>query len=199
MNPPNKLKLIIFDMDGTITVPTLDFKEIKAAVGAPPELYTLEYLRSLQGEERQNKFAILHEYEDDAARNAIIRDGAVELLHDLDKQGYLLALLTRNSDRSVEIICKTHELHFHHRFTRDNAPAKPDPEPIRSLLNDYELKPSEAVMIGDFWIDVKTGKAAGCRTILFRTPGLENKNEIIPDAEVSTFRQLEELLLQWNG
>lgn len=199
MHPPNKLKLIIFDMDGTITIPSLDFTEIKAAVGAPPELYTLEYLRSLQGEERTRKFRILHRFEDSAAREAVAREGAPELIHALSHTGYKLALLTRNSDRSVEIITNTFDLHFDHIFTRDNAPAKPDPAPITGLLSEYGISGHEAVMIGDFWIDIVTGQKAGVRTVLLHTSGMERRNDVRPDAVVKSFRELELLLEKWNG
>lgn len=197
---PEKLKLLIFDMDGTITIPSLDFAEIKAAVGAPEHMYTLEYLRSLEGEERQRKFDILHQFEDEAAINAAQRQGAPDLIHRLKESGFFLALLTRNSDRSVELICKKFQLEFDYTFTRDNAPAKPDPAPIKKLLKEYGLQPGEAVMIGDFWIDVKTGQEAGIKTIFLESPGIDNMNpEVQPDAIVEDISELEQVLKEWNG
>lgn len=199
MNKPGNLRLIIFDMDGTITRPFLDFDAIKREIGAPPDMLVLEFLKGLKGEERERKFSILHQFEDDAAHNASIQPGASELLQELHSQGFILALLTRNSGKSVDIILKDHGFHFDHIFTRDNAPAKPDPSPINELLAKYRLEKQQAVIIGDFWMDILTGQAAGIRTILIPSGELSEREDAEPDARVTSFEQLGEILDKWNG
>jgi phosphoglycolate phosphatase len=45
------------------------------------------------------------------------------------------------------------------------ASKKPDPEGARKLLEEYGVQPQHAVMIGDSHVDVKTGRNAGMVTI----------------------------------
>jgi pyrophosphatase PpaX len=44
---------------------------------------------------------------------------------------------------------------------------KPHPEPIRRTLQHLGRAPTEAIMIGDSTVDIKSGKAAGTATALF--------------------------------
>lgn len=44
---------------------------------------------------------------------------------------------------------------------------KPHPEPLFTTLAALNRLPAEAVMIGDSWVDVLAGKAAGTRTALY--------------------------------
>lgn len=44
---------------------------------------------------------------------------------------------------------------------------KPHPEPVLTTLAALERRPDEAIMIGDSYVDVLAGKAAGTRTALF--------------------------------
>ena len=49
---PRILEAVIFDMDGTITVPALDFPRIKAEMGLPQERPILESLDELAPDAR---------------------------------------------------------------------------------------------------------------------------------------------------
>jgi D-glycero-D-manno-heptose 1,7-bisphosphate phosphatase len=46
---------------------------------------------------------------------------------------------------------------------------KPGPGLIERACRDLQLDPARSVMIGDRWLDVACGKAAGTRSILVRT------------------------------
>ena len=46
---------------------------------------------------------------------------------------------------------------------------KPGPGMIERACRDLQLDPARSVMIGDRWLDVACGKAAGTRSILVRT------------------------------
>jgi phosphoglycolate phosphatase len=47
---------------------------------------------------------------------------------------------------------------------------KPDPAPLRFLMNQFGATPQETLMVGDSQVDVETGKRAGVRTV-FLTGG----------------------------
>jgi D-glycero-D-manno-heptose 1,7-bisphosphate phosphatase len=46
---------------------------------------------------------------------------------------------------------------------------KPGPGMIEQACRDLEIDPARSVMVGDRWLDVECGRAAGTRTVLVRT------------------------------
>lgn len=46
---------------------------------------------------------------------------------------------------------------------------KPEPGLIEKACRELQLDPSRSVMVGDRWLDVACGRAAGTRTVLVRT------------------------------
>lgn len=195
----NRIKLVVFDMDGTITRPYLDFGIIRQTIGIPEEsTLTLDYIQRLSGEERRRAFNILHGYEDDAAENAELREGVLEVIDELKRRNIVTAVLTRNSNKSVEIVFSKFGIDINHTYTRDNAPPKPDPTAIITLLKQYNLNKHQAVMVGDFWPDVETGRNAGIRTVLIRNEDSTDM-KIEPDAEIKHFSELLSLIEKWSA
>ena len=58
----NRHGMVIFDLDGTLTVPALDFDAIRAEIGLPPGPI-LESLERLSQAERRRAEEILHRHE----------------------------------------------------------------------------------------------------------------------------------------
>jgi D-glycero-D-manno-heptose 1,7-bisphosphate phosphatase len=54
-------------------------------------------------------------------------------------------------------------------LTRDCRCRKPKPGMIEDAVRDHQIDVSRSWMLGDKWLDVKAGQAAGVRTILLRT------------------------------
>jgi phosphoglycolate phosphatase len=48
---------------------------------------------------------------------------------------------------------------------------KPHPDHLLRALAHLEAAPDQSVMVGDHWMDVQAGKAAGMRTVGILTPG----------------------------
>ncbi|MFV0592777.1 MAG: HAD family hydrolase [Draconibacterium sp.] len=48
---------------------------------------------------------------------------------------------------------------------QDNIPKKPDPFAARLIAEKFEVENQEVLFVGDSYIDIKTGKAAGMRTL----------------------------------
>jgi D-glycero-D-manno-heptose 1,7-bisphosphate phosphatase len=57
---------------------------------------------------------------------------------------------------------------------------KPEPGMVEQACRDMDLDPSRSVMVGDRWLDVACGRAAGTRTILVRTGHGAHKAEVPP-------------------
>jgi len=171
---PARPRAVLFDMDGTLTLPNHDFAAIKAEMGLAPDTMILEELERLEridpvrlGELR----AILEKHELRAAETAVARPGAVELLRGLHGLGLRTALITRNARRFVAMTLARIGLEFDVVLTREDADPKPSPEPLRLACARLGVATGEAWMVGDFLYDILAGEAAGCgATVLLFDP-----------------------------
>jgi len=87
---------VIFDMDGTLIEPLLDFQEIRAELGIPPAEGILEALDAMDDDRAEPLRRRLVDRELAAARKAPLHPGAAEILDEIRRAGLKVALLTRN-------------------------------------------------------------------------------------------------------
>jgi len=159
------LRLVIFDLDGTLLEPVLDFAAIRREIGLAADLPILEAMDGLSDGDRARADAVLDRHEARAADRSRLMPGARELLEWLGTQGTRTAVLTRNSRQSVERACRRHSLEFAAVVAREDHLPKPSPEGVRRLMQTLGARPEETIVVGDFRFDVEAGSAAGCRTI----------------------------------
>ena len=176
------IRAIIFDQDGTLTVPTLDFDQIRAEIGGI-DGPILEAILVMGEAERQRAEEILHEHEMAAAMNYELNPG-VEAIFDYIKDSNLkVALLTRNQRMMVELLWEKYDfLRFHAVVTRDDeGPAKPDPYHVYRLCESLGVAAAEAIVVGDNIFDLRAGRSAGTKTVLIKTN--PNWQEFAPMAD----------------
>jgi phosphoglycolate phosphatase len=89
--------------------------------------------------------------------------GVGPLLGELATAGYLLAVATAKSRRGLEADFARSGLgpHFHASRTVDEAPAKPDPAMLESLLEELGASAERTLMIGDTTHDLEMAVNAG--------------------------------------
>lgn len=156
---------VIFDMDGTITAPYFDFSTIKAAANIG-DRDMLDYLREVTGPEYDRIYSILMKFEEDGVANAKLNPGAHTVLNYLVKHKLPTALLTRNSRKSVDGVCRKLKLKFDVTISREDGPHKPAPEPIWEIAKLWNAKPTELLMVGDYKWDVQCAKNAGTPCVI---------------------------------
>jgi HAD superfamily hydrolase (TIGR01509 family) len=88
------------------------------------------------------------------------------------KEKYIVGLIT-NWEHSPRIYELMDELGIHDLFdsivvSDDVGCAKPDPKIFNIALNEYGLKPSEAVYVGDMDVDIKGALVTGMKSILIK-------------------------------
>ncbi|HSV14331.1 MAG TPA: HAD family hydrolase [Tepidisphaeraceae bacterium] len=157
-------KAILFDMDGTLTQPYMDYDRIKRDMGVGPGPI-LESLAAMEPQQRHAAEAILHQHEDAAASASTLNPGCVELLTWLREIGLETALVTRNSRRSVRTVFDLHGLHFDVCVTREDGKFKPDPAPLLLACQRLGVEPDKTWMVGDSYHDIDAGIAAKIRTV----------------------------------
>mmetsp|Transcript_29896 Transcript_29896/g.41322 ORF Transcript_29896/g.41322 Transcript_29896/m.41322 type:complete len:200 (-) Transcript_29896:44-643(-) len=167
-----RIKGVIFDMDGTLTIPTLDFHKMRELVGAPQDQDILVVVNSYPPEKREACLEIIHQLELEAAEAMKLQPTALELLQILQKHQIHHGIITRNSEVCLDhFLSKTGICSFNGTVSRDSPlPFKPSPEPVFHLLNRWDLQPHEVIFVGDGKDDILSGKSAGTLTCLKKNP-----------------------------
>jgi len=162
---------VIFDMDGTLTVPILDFDRIRNEIGLPPGRDLAAQIGELPDSEKRRAWGIVERHEAEAARDQTLQDGCRDLLVACRRIGMRLGIVTRNVHEHAASLCRRFDLDFDTILTREFGPMKPDPAPVLHLLEHWDLNAEQVLMVGDFVDDITCGQAAGVSTCYFENPG----------------------------
>jgi len=216
-NPLEGIRAVLFDMDGTLVETDIDFPLMKRemlALGerygvSSAELQALDILavvdsvvarleRNSREDEarraRQEAFEKLEEIELAHCQAARPIRGALDLLRALREAGIKVAIVTRNCRSAVRLSLERSGISADVLLTRDDVSnTKPHPDHLHAALEMLGLRADEAVMVGDHWMDVRAGKAAGTRTVGFLRP--ERPDDFFDDEKPDlVVRDLTELL-----
>ncbi|MBI5765489.1 MAG: HAD family hydrolase [Planctomycetes bacterium] len=172
MSIASRPRAVIFDLDGTLTVATIDFDAIRAEIGLPNEPI-LEAVLQMPPAERARAEAILHRHEIEAAEASRLQPFAVEVVAAIRAGGIPVALMTRNSRWSARHFMDKHGLAFDFIRAREDGPMKPSPEPIHDICRAFAVSPTDTWAVGDFRFDLICANAAGSTSVLFHDPSLK--------------------------
>lgn len=93
---------------------------------------------------------------------------SLKVLRELKKRGYLLGVVSNTSREELPHYLNSFEIGGFFSVavsSGDVENPKPSPEPVLKAVGKLNLKPREAVMVGDRPEDIEAGKAAGTYTI----------------------------------
>ena len=93
---------IIFDMDGTLTIPVLKFTVLRERLGIPQKTDILTYAGNAPDDEKSKIFQIIEEFEEEGLTNLKLQPNLHQLLYFLRKENLKTALLTRNNRKAVD-------------------------------------------------------------------------------------------------
>lgn len=166
------VKAVVFDFDGTLTHPgALNFSEIKAAVGCPPDQPVLEHIEAMADPaERDRAHRMLADFELSAAEASQPNPGAEELIRWCRKRGLRLGILTRNLRaavmRALENFKTVGPDDFAVIISREDPHApKPHPEGVAAAAARLGVASREVAVVGDFVFDIQAGNGAGATTV----------------------------------
>lgn len=192
-------KFWIFDLDGTLTQPVHDFPAIRKTLGIPDGHDILGFVARQDEIKAKQLLDTLNNIEIELAGISKPAPGVSELMNELCKHNVNMGIITRNTREnartSLERIGILSSFSPDCILGRDEAPPKPDPGGIHILLNTWNVKPDQAVMVGDYLFDLQAGRSAGTATVHVDRTG-EFRWESMADVRV---RSLESLAEQIRG
>jgi phosphoglycolate phosphatase-like HAD superfamily hydrolase len=162
----NRYRLVIFDMDGTLSEEILDFEAIRQEIGVDASVGILEHLATLPDEARTTAQTILDRHENAAAETCGVHDGAAPLLAEFKRLHIHTALLTRNSLVNARTILSRHQLLLDHVSTREDRPHKPHADSILNITRRFDIPVEQTLMVGDYIYDLQAAQAAGADSAL---------------------------------
>jgi len=185
-------KGLIFDMDGTLTVPAIDFISVRRELGIL-EGDLVPIIEAWPEARREWAWQLIERYEDNVRSQTKLQPGAHAALVKFRHAGLKLGILTRNSHKGVDALLKILDIEFDAILTRDHIHIKPAPEPVWEIAKSWNMTAAETLVIGDYIHDIECGSAAGAKTCFFANPGMESYADLA-DFTVNSFAELETLV-----
>ena len=177
---PRNIKLIIFDLDGTLVdaypaiadsinymlkkmgYPARSLRFIKRSVGWGVDTLVRCFVPEDKAVEGLEIFRAHHDKR--LRQNVKLLPGTKTLLPFLKEQGCVLAIASNRPAQFCRIILKAVGIdhYFDHVVCGDMVKrAKPYPEMLKRILSESGISFTEAVYVGDMSVDVECGRSAG--------------------------------------
>jgi HAD superfamily hydrolase (TIGR01509 family) len=161
-----RFEAVIFDMDGTLVEPLLDFQAIRRELAIPADCGILEGIEAMEAPRAQQAQRQLLDHETRAAREVRLMPGARRTLDALKERKYKTAMLTRNAREAMRIVMERFNLEFDLAWSRENGPIKPEPDGIVRACRQLGAAESQTACVGDFRYDIVAANDAGAVSIL---------------------------------
>ncbi len=182
---PGSFDGVIFDMDGTLIEPLLNFNAIRRDLGIPPDEGILEAIEAMPPRQGQEAADRLLQQELAAARSAALLPGAAQTLTAIQRGGLKTALLTRNAAEAMQLVLKRFELQFDLAWSRENGPIKPEPIGVLAACRELGIQPARTVCVGDYHYDLIAANRAGAVSVLLASgawPDFAEEADIVINA-----------------
>jgi HAD superfamily hydrolase (TIGR01549 family) len=185
------IKTIIFDLDGTITQPCIDFDAIRRDMGFAPDAGPiLELMQKMTPQQRLLADQVLYTHEQRAIESSTLNTGAAETLSAIHQAGLPIGILTRNLKENALAVGQKHALHFDFIVGREDGPAKPDPFGVLHICQAFAVPPREAMVVGDYLFDLLCARNAGAIPVWFRNSKASEDFASFADHTIDALPQL---------
>lgn len=183
------MKLVAFDLDGTLcnTIADISASLNRALARSGFATYTDEQIKSMVGKSvtymcqrampkgHENDWIrvqcdYIADYDIHLCDNTRPYDGILEVLAELQRRGYILAVVTNKPHAPAVKIVET--IFAHHgddfRLVRGQAekyPIKPNPDTLQFVMDYLGVAPQDTYYVGDSEVDIQFAKNAHVQSI----------------------------------
>ena len=191
-----KLRAVILDMDGTITRFNIDYLGARRSVLAELEKMKLKtadmterssiyfLLKQVKpevdsetyGRLRKLFYSRLEEMEIKAAQEVMLYPGVLDTMNKLRNLDLRIGLVTNNGRKGTNLTLERLglKIFFDAIVTRDDCEdMKPDPGPIRKVLEELKVSGDDAIFVGDGVMDIMAAREAGLSSVAVSTGPFE--------------------------
>ena len=169
-----------------------------ASLGCREDKPILEEIKKLPAKKARHVHQQLYDIEMELAHQAQPQPDVERLLNHLAKTGSNLGILTRNSLQIAFTTLQASGLIDYFQaeniLGRECCAPKPAPEGVLKLIDRWAADPSETVMVGDYWFDLKSGYDAGAHTIHFDADGTQSWPDVT-HFRINAFREVTDLII----
>lgn len=206
------LKLIIFDLDGTLVnaypaiiasfnfvlrkqgYPKQSALIIKRAVGRGDENLIKPYVSPKDFKETVALYRLHHKMA--LLKKSRLFPGVMDMLGYLKCKGYKLAVASNRPTKFTRILIRHLgiEKYFDYILCGDKLKhMKPHPEMLNKICHRFSAGKSEVLFAGDMTIDAICGRRAGIKTVIVTT-GSSSLNEIRKEKPFKIIRKITQLI-----
>jgi len=206
-------KLLIFDWDGTLAdsigrivesmraaarlaeLPVRDDFSIKGIIG----LGLPEAIRTLYPDITANGMLELRQHYADHytaldVNPSPLFEGVLESIEAFRAHGYHLAVATGKARRGLDRVLKANDWLDYFDITRaaDETASKPDPLMLHEIIQHCDVRPEQALMVGDSSFDLLMARNAGIDSVAvgYGAQSLDSLREYQPRLAIDSFSEL---------
>ncbi len=211
------IRLVIFDLDGTLVGAPKPFSEIKeelrkrlvdmgireSLLGDLTPMYeSLIRISKETGIDFERLHSIQVELETERMEESFLFDGVVEVLEYLRERGIKIGLVTRSSRKAALLALERNGIgeYFDAIVAREDVPPeelKPEPGQIEKILGELGVPPEKALVVGDHGYDIIAARKAGALNVLITSHDSGRMSFSVDaraDFEVPTIKELKPLV-----
>ncbi|MCG8391501.1 MAG: HAD-IA family hydrolase [Pseudomonadales bacterium] len=209
-----KYELVIFDWDGTVmdstgrivscmqlaardlALPSLADEAVRSIIGLglPEAIGTLYPMLDGNGIEQMRERYAFHFVAAEKTPSSLY-PGAEEVLTRLRDNGALLAVATGKSRKGLQRVWGNTGMarYFDASRCADESHSKPHPAMVLELLEEMQVAPQKAVVVGDTTFDLEMAKAAGVDRVAV-SYGAHPVERLLPCEPLAVIDKLNDLL-----
>lgn len=210
---PRRYRALVLDLDGTLIdsapalqaiagrylgglgLPPLTLDEARSFIGDGARVFCRRMLESrgvpVDGPALDRHYHDFHEvYVDGPADENVVYDGAHDTLAAIAARGIRLGLCTNKPEMPTRKVLDAFGLAplFGAVVTGDTLPQKkPDPAPLLHTIAALDVRPEEALFVGDSEVDAATAAAAGVDFALHERGYLRDATGVNPAMRFATW------------
>ncbi len=199
----NRISSVIFDCDGVMfdsrQANTNFYNHLLARFGLPPMTEAEEAFVHMHTADKSVRHIFKGTPHTEAAQayrinmdytpfiqDMVMEPGLKQLLQKL-KPRMGLAVATNRSN-TLPIVLEVYQLADYFDMvvsSLDVTRPKPHPESIHKILDFFNIKPAQAIYVGDSLVDLETARASGVHFVAYRNPELKTplRAESMPELE----------------